>query len=370
MLKIKKIEFSELNIPFNVTFSHASASRESTQSIWVKVATTRGLTGYGEGCPREYVTGESLESVKRFIEKINKSICKGIHSLDDLKAWVIQNETDIDVNPAAWCAVELAILDVIAQSEGCVIETLLDIPTAKELFTYTAILGNNALPSFEKQFNQYQEMGFEQYKVKLSGNYKDDKARLDLLFNREKTMRVRVDANNLWNNKEAVIDYFRLLDQPIEAIEEPMIPGQYGDLRYIYAELAIPVILDESFCSRTQFIPIIESPHCWILNIRVSKMGGLIRTIEIINTAESFAIPIIIGAHVGETSLLTRAGLVAARAAQKTLIAQEGGFGTYLLKYDICDEPLQFKKKGKLNFPTNIKGDSGFGIKIKDVQTE
>ena len=78
MPKIKKIEFSELNIPFNVTFSHASASRESTQSIWVKVTTTRGLTGYGEGCPREYVTGESLESVKRFIGKINKSVCENI----------------------------------------------------------------------------------------------------------------------------------------------------------------------------------------------------------------------------------------------------------------------------------------------------
>ena len=369
MLNIKNIECCDLNIPFNESFSHASASRNSTQSIWVTIETDCGLTGYGEGCPREYVTGESLESVARFVHEINNSVLDAIHSLYDLKQWVTRNEIDIDVNPAAWCAVELAILDVLAQSESCVIETLLDIPIEKELFTYTAILGNNALPGFEKQFNQYRKMGFEQYKVKLSGNYRDDKERLDLIFNSREKMQVRVDANNFWKNKEAVIDYIRLLNHPFDAIEEPMIPGQYDDLRYISAELGVPIILDESFCSRAQFIPIIDFPYSWILNIRVSKMGGLLRTIDIINIAESFRIPIIIGAHVGETSLLTRAGLVAARAAHHSLIAQEGGFGTYLLKYDICDEPVQFRKNGELYFPTNIKDDSGFGIKIKEVQT-
>jgi len=44
---------------------------------------------------------------------------------------------------------------------------------------------------------------------------------------------------------------------------------------------------------------------------------------------------VIVGAHVGETSLLTRAALTVANSARDLLVAQEGAFGTHLLARDV-----------------------------------
>ncbi len=50
----------------------------------------------------------------------------------------------------------------------------------------------------------------------------------------------------------------------------------------------------------------------------------------------------IVGAHVGETGILTRAALTLAQGAGDALIAQEGAFGTHLLSRDLCEPPLMF----------------------------
>lgn len=54
-----KIEVSVLSIPFKYNFSHASANRKKSSSVLVEIQRDRYL-GVGEGCPREYVTGETI----------------------------------------------------------------------------------------------------------------------------------------------------------------------------------------------------------------------------------------------------------------------------------------------------------------------
>jgi L-alanine-DL-glutamate epimerase-like enolase superfamily enzyme len=97
-------------------------------------------------------------------------------------------------------------------------------------------------------------------------------------------------------------------------------------------------------------------------------MGGLLRSLAIIESARKLDIGLIVGAQVGETSLLTRAGLTAAQAAQDLLKAQEGAFGTHLLESDICSPPLMFAKAGLLNvanYPALIKPGLGFTFQEK-----
>ena len=59
-MKLESIRASVLTIPFNAAFKHASAERAATQTLWVEARTADGMIGYGEGCPREYVTGREL----------------------------------------------------------------------------------------------------------------------------------------------------------------------------------------------------------------------------------------------------------------------------------------------------------------------
>lgn len=92
-------------------------------------------------------------------------------------------------------------------------------------------------------------------------------------------------------------------------------------------------------------------------------MGGLLRSLAVAGAARRRGLRLIVGAQVGETSLLTRAGLTVAHAARDLLAAQEGAFGTFLLERDVCDPPLMFGARGELDagsFP--VLARPGFGI--------
>jgi L-alanine-DL-glutamate epimerase-like enolase superfamily enzyme len=175
-------------------------------------------------------------------------------------------------------------------------------------------------------------------------------------------LRVRLDANNLWNDAKVALAYLKLLPGRITAIEEPLKVADYDGCRQLAHELQIPIILDESFLRLDQFAAIRnDSPSTWILNIRVSKMGGVLRSLAVAKRAKEIGIPIIIGAQVGETSVLTRAALMVANTYRDIVIAQEGAFGTLLLEKDICDPALMFGAAGQLN-ATVFSKRAGLGL--------
>lgn len=51
---------------------------------------------------------------------------------------------------------------------------------------------------------------------------------------------------------------------------------------------------------------------------------------------------VVIGAQVGESSLLTRAATIVVNAISKKPLAQEGAYGTNLLTTDLTERVLQF----------------------------
>lgn len=111
----------------------------------------------------------------------------------------------------------------------------------------------------------------------------------------------------------------------------------------------VPIILDESVIRAEQFPLFAEDPGRWIINIRVSKMGGIMRALAVAAQAKACGIPSVVGAQVGETSILTRAALAVADQYWGIVMAQEEAFGTHLLEYDLCDPPVMFGQGGCLN---------------------
>ena len=57
-------EISNL-IPFNFSFGHGAAKRKTSDSFLLVLKTDDGKIGIGEGLPRSYVTGETLNSSAR-----------------------------------------------------------------------------------------------------------------------------------------------------------------------------------------------------------------------------------------------------------------------------------------------------------------
>ena len=364
-MKIKSLTIKELNIPFKVSFKHATATRSKTESVIVISETENGHKGYGEGCPRSYVTGETLETSFQFFNTHLPQLM-GIGDLDRLVSWIAGHQGEIDQNPAAWCAIELALLDALGKENDQSMEVSLSLPQLDRDFQYTAVLGVNHLEGFKKQVQRYCELGFCDFKIKVSGNLKDDQDRIKLFesLNSGKSG-IRLDANNLWGHSDEAIDYIEQLNYSFFAIEEPLKTGNYEGCRKIFEVTKIPIILDESFIRQDQFPELTSSPKAWMINLRISKMGGIVRSLAIAKQAEALGIPIIIGAQVGETSLLTRAALTVANATSNNVVAQEGAFGTHLLERDITSQPIMFGKGGKLSM-AEFSQKPGLGIKITE----
>ena len=360
-MAMKSLEVQSLNIPFKQAFVHASAARAMTEAVLVTVTNMVGMEGIGEGCPRRYVTGETVDSIQGFINR-HRDQWMAFTSVQDVKQWVTEHASTIDQNPAAWCAVETACLDLFGKEAGLPIEVLLGLPSLNGRFQYSAVLGTDTLQSFERQLQRYRSAGFTDFKVKVTGRLQDDIDKLARLASIEDlTIRVRLDANNLWSDAGSAVSYLRQLPGHIAAIEEPLKVEDYDGCRLLSRELNIPIILDESFLRLDQFAAIQNDPlSTWIINVRVSKMGGILRSLAVAKRAKEVGIPIIIGAQVGETSVLTRAALTVANSYRDILLAQEGAFGTLLLERDLCDPPLMFGAAGRLD--TTALSGAGLGL--------
>jgi L-alanine-DL-glutamate epimerase-like enolase superfamily enzyme len=364
MSAIRAVSARALEIPFKVSFAHASATRHATQSLWVEVQDEQGDTGYGEGCPREYVTGEALPDALAFTASMGAQARDRVRDLDTLRVFVAEERAAIDAHPAAWCALELALLDLFGKRTGSSVEELLGLPPLSGAFRYTAVLGDSSLQRFASELARYRQAGFRDFKLKLSGDPDRDGAKMAALRSAGiPSARVRADANNLWRDAAEAIAALQALPLLPFALEEPLQAGDLDGMARIAQALGCALILDES-AARAEHLGQLPAGPRWILNLRVSKMGGVLRSLETASRAAQAHIWIVVGAHVGETSVLTRAALTVAHAARANLLAQEGAFGTHLLARDVVAQPIVFGAGGWLDTDA-LSRAAGWGLEIE-----
>lgn len=360
---IAAVVASPLSIGFRQAFSHASASRAETQAILVRVSGADGAVGWGEGCPREYVTGETVARALAFVDRHAPAWRNGIGTVADVAEWMGSHRREIDAEPAAWCAAELAILDLLGKEAEVPVERLLGVPPLQHRFRYTAVIGDGPPAAFDAQLARYRAAGFTEFKIKLSGDAQRDLAKVRSLRSAGiEPARVRADANNLWRDAAQAIRALRQLDFPFHALEEPLAAGDHAGMAAVARAAGCRIILDESLARAAQ-LDAVESPEVWIANIRVSKMGGVLRSLEVLRAARSRGMAVIVGAHVGETSILARAALTVVVAAGPALLAQEGAFGTHLLERDVAEPQVVFGAAGMLD-PAPFASGTGWGLQV------
>lgn len=362
-----EIKCRALDIPFRVAFTHASATRSATQAIWVEARDADGTVGLGEGCPREYVTGESVSSALAFVAGIAGEVGAAAQDVASLRAWVSTHRDAIDRNPAAWCGIELALLDLLARRQKIPVEMLLGTPTIKGPFSYSAVLGAANTKQFAQTLARYQKVGMRDFKIKLSGDAARDRENLAVIQAAGiSPTTVRADANNLWTNHDAAYSYLNALSYPFAALEEPLRAGQFAELARLADTLQTRIVLDESITREEQLSELPGEPEKWIVNIRVSKMGGLLRSLAVANRCQKQGLSVIVGAQVGETSLLSRAALTVVQSIRDSVLAQEGAFGTLLLETDAVVPTLMFGAEGRLEIDTfQFDQGPGFGMTVR-----
>lgn len=353
-MKIRSAEITLLELPFRLPVSHATKHRLACDSVLVRVESDRGVVGWGEGVPRSYVSGETAGSVVGEIESViwpaiaDAELPDYQHDLGDYLSTLGSSlpETpgggSIVAHHAARCAVELALLDCALREAGVALGDALG--QVRESVRYSGMLPTGNLETAKMVLGAMRSQGIEAVKVKVGDE--GDQGRLDLCRSvMGEAVSMLADANGVWTVEEAIAAGPMLAAANLQLIEQPLPRGPASDLASVRAAIQTPVMVDESLVSLQDAAELIEARACDIFNIRISKCGGLGRSLRFIELARQAGLKWQLGAHVGETALLSAVGRAVALAHDDPIFV-EGSIGEWLLVEDLSSPSVQFGAGG------------------------
>lgn len=369
-MKIVEAKVYVLKIPFNFSFRHFLKIRSYSDSIIVELTTDSGLRGYGEGIARPYVTGESInKSVNHIVKVLLPAIIRNDfpdieNNQNPITALSYIDNSIPDINSPgiiAWnasrTAVELAVIDCILKNQRKSLNWIL--PAKTKVVTYTGVLTSSNIKQtieFAKRLN-HAGLKYIKMKVGKSNDYERIAVVRDIMG---PSISIRVDANGAFNIKKAIQFIKSVGKFNIDSIEQPIKRGNVKDLATVKSNSSIPIMADESIVTYDDAQKLIEHNACDYFNLRISKCGGLYRTLTIADLSKKGEMKIQLGCHVGETAILSAAGRhLAAYLSDVRFV--EGSYSTLLLSEDISQEKIVFGNGGEAPIFT----DPGLGINVQ-----
>ena len=362
-MKITNLRVYRLEIPFSLAISHNLADRKESEAILVVVESDNGFTGIGEGTPRLYVTEESLSGCVDAAVAIGQLLIHAEWNDQDSLNRILDHvmvQPIAQQNPSAWCAMELACLDLFAKSRRVPLWRLFAESPVNDTFTHSAViplLSPQNLTSFLPLIKSL-DIGF--VKVKVSDPLEGVRYLSNIRDVLGPEPDIRIDANGAFSS-DAAIKFLQAADSiDISSFEQPVAKENMEGMKQVTAQGAV-TIADESMCNKDDMDDLIQNHGCSGFNIRVSKCGGFRESLKLWNHALDNGFFCQLGCHVGETGVLSAAGRHLA-ALCREIKYLEGGYTKFTLESDVCNEEVSFGHQGQAGL---LEGD-GLGVTLNN----
>ena len=157
---------------------------------------------------------------------------------------------------------------------------------------------------------------------------------------------LRLDSNEAWHCEELEHRLTPLLPFRPSCLEQPVPHAETPGLATVRPRLTVPIMLDESLCCRADAERAIAGGWCDAFNIRLSKCGGLARSLELVQLARQSGMFCQLGCQVGETGILSAAGRHFA-CHVPDLRYVEGSFDRFLVRDSLVDPDITFRYAGR-----------------------
>jgi len=374
-MSLAALDLYRVQVPLKKLIRHASFERASSENLVVRATLDDGSIGYGEGVPRPYVTGETVETAFQLLARHDWARLLGKHdrfesavaALERLEIPEIAEDPRGMNGNAARCALELALLDAYGQRCGRSLGDALALAANPrvELGSPVAVRYSGAITAESTRSELISALkmrlyGFHQVKIKVGANGEDESPRLRrlrrLLGSR---MDLRVDANEAYDSRELLERVRQLLPARPSALEQPLAHSQLEQLAELRPRISVPIMLDESLCGLPDAHRAIALGAADLFNIRLSKCGGIGPSLRILALARQAGLGVQLGCHPGETSILSAAGRHFASRV-RGLRYVEGSYDRHVLARNVTHQDVTFKYGGRAQ---PIVGP-GLGIRV------
>jgi len=361
-VRLVELTATHARIPLKRRIRHASHTRTDNDALLICARLDDGTTGWGEGLPREYVTGETIESVWEHFRGFDfKNILGGelnglaevVERLDRFTQSPLNAARRDCFGNAFRCAVEMAVLDATCRSQGRPLSAVFKaIPDAANLqcslnrVQYSGAISSTGPIRTLIAASMFRYYGFDFCKVKVGKWPAVDPLNLRAIRKAcGRRMDLRIDANEAWSPGDVERRIDSLRSARISAVEQPVPHRDLESLSAIRPRLGVDIVLDESLCGPDDARRAVELGLCDIFNLRLSKCGGLLRTVALAKMAREAGLECQLGCQVGETGLLSAAGrhFACSIAGLRYL---EGSFDRLLVAEPLIKEDITFRRGG------------------------
>ncbi|MCB0826278.1 MAG: dipeptide epimerase [Armatimonadetes bacterium] len=353
MATITKIEFFPFEVPLRKPFRIATMVTSAARGVFVRVELDEEFVGWGEANPLHSINGETQETVMASMPFLRHILLDQTVSPDEVH--YLMNKM-LPSQVAAISAVDMAVIDAFCHidevrlcdyfgGENNELNTDLTIP----------IVGPDEA---KVKAQEVIYAGHSIIKVKLGGGVENDVARVSAVRDQVGSeIKIRVDANQAYALPEA----HKLLNQlekfDIQFCEQPVRRDDLEGMAFLTKRSPIPIMADESCFSLFDAHLLVEKEACHMINIKLSKAGGLYEAYDIAQFAADHNIPCMMGGMV-ETRLGVTAAAHLAAACPNIVYYDLDAHHEHLSSSISGVELLQ---NGKAVLPT------GYGIGVKPI---
>jgi L-alanine-DL-glutamate epimerase-like enolase superfamily enzyme len=278
-----------LHHPFTIARGGVSESRDKT--VLLVSIEHDGRVGRGEAAPSTYYH-QTLESNQAALDRAAELLGDDPFALEAIldRLW-----SHLGDQSAAIAAVDEALHDLCGQLIGLPVWKWFGLdPTRVPPTSFT--IGIDDPETIAQKVREAAD--YPILKVKLGTAMDDDI--LTTVRREAPDKRLRVDANVGWSADVVLDRCRRVMRYDVELIEQPVPPAEDDALPDVREAVPVPLIADES-CAGVDDVLRCAGAYDGI-NIKLSKCGGLRRALQMIHTARSAGLKVMLGCMV-ETSV-------------------------------------------------------------------
>ena len=255
-------------------------------STIVGVETDTGLIGYGEVCPLgPFYLPAYADGVRAGLKELGPHLL----GFDPRQLAVINHRMDAALkgHPYVKSGIDIACWDLLGQSTGLPVCMLMGGRFGESIRLYRAI--SQELPEvMAKKVAGYRSEGYTRFQLKVGGDPDTDIERIRAVRSMlQPTDRLVADANTGWTQHEAMRVVRAVRDIDVY-IEQPCL--NYEECLAVRRHTDHPFVLDENIDSLEMLMRAKADLAMDVVNLKISKLGGLTKTKQIRDLCVSMGI--------------------------------------------------------------------------------
>jgi L-alanine-DL-glutamate epimerase-like enolase superfamily enzyme len=360
-MKIDKIEVFKVNVPWRQKYTTSYSTFDEIEHIFLIIHTDEGIVGYGEVTSFPFFTGENTGTIVEVIKQL-EPVIKGCNPFDLEKITNLMEKT-VKYNSTAKGAIDFALYDIMGKSIGQNSITLVGGKYWEKIpLSWSLSIGNPDEVAAEAA--EMVDKGFDTVNLKIGVNPDQE---VESVRKVRKAIgdkpNLRADANGAFTPMQAIQFIKRIEEYNMQYVEQPVPGWDLDGMAEVRKQTRVQISADESAYYPHSIVEIIKKGAADIISLKVAKMGGIRKTMQIAAIAEAANMPCMMNSNFELDVGVAAASIVAASSRMVQYSCEISGplrHQTEVIKKGIV-------YKDGFIIPSD---DPGLGIEVDDKKLE